>query len=353
MKAVLLHGSNDNYGASKVLLDEVRILVSRGFTVTVIVPTNGPLGPLCHDLGAELIVDEQLIVLRRANITDALGYPKLPTRACDADLLILWTLAMAAYIPHLRMSRIPFYVSVHELLDGLIGRALTALLKLGNFPIVCCSRAVANWIIQSGIDSRRVHVMYPIVSIAVDSVISARPAPEVLRIGVVGRLNGHKGHLEVINAVQHHLVSVGRDLELRIYGGPFPGQEGAADQIRDAAIRDTRVRMMGEVTDMEIQLQQLDLVACFPRKPEPFGLVPIEAWAAGTRTVGYLDGGAQEVIPSVGGIGFERGVSIHKCLAFVVDRYECLPPLPDSSHVLETYSECSRRNVLDQVIGAL
>ena len=42
-KILITHSSNDNYGASKVLINTIDIFIKNGFTVFLILPNNGPL----------------------------------------------------------------------------------------------------------------------------------------------------------------------------------------------------------------------------------------------------------------------------------------------------------------------
>ncbi|WP_160331284.1 glycosyltransferase family 4 protein [Rhodococcus ruber] len=348
MKAVIVHGSNDSYGASRVLLDEVRILSSMGYRVTVAVPSDGPLAQYCDAIGAETVVDPNLLVLRRADLRDAIRVPRIPTYARDADLVVIWTLALSAYAPLLQRAKIPLYVAVHELLAGKVGIAFGRLLAAGRYPVTCCSAAVKSWLQDCGVAEDRLYVTYPIVDSEPRQRIF-RSGSQSLKIGVVGRMNGHKGHLEMAEAISHSSLAR-RQLELILYGGPYPGQERFADEIRNVARKDPRITIIGEVTDVPDHLARLDLVACFPSRPEPFGLVPIEAWISGTRTIGYLDGGAAEVIPTVGGIGFPRSPGIEKFLELVLDNWAGLPPLPTAKDVLPKFSADERASTLSRVI---
>ena len=42
-KILITHSSNDNYGASKVLISIINILIEDGFDIYLILPNNGPL----------------------------------------------------------------------------------------------------------------------------------------------------------------------------------------------------------------------------------------------------------------------------------------------------------------------
>lgn len=306
MKIAILHGSNDTYGATRVLCQEIECLVELGHEIAVFVPHDGPLAQLLAHLGerASVTVDHTLSVLRRSKPSDALRRPRLRTEVVGADLVVLWTLAMVAYAPILRRRDIRFYVSVHELLLGRLGGLVVrGFLASGRFPVCACSEATAEWLRACGVDSGRITVTSPVFSPL--QAIPTRSTHDPLTIAVVGRVNGHKGHLEVARAMRSPGLR-DRDWRLLLFGAPFPGQEGALDALREAIVGDDRVQYRGEAPSLASIATEIDAVACFPSKPEPYGLVPIEAWRVGARSVGFADGGASEVLPIVGGIGIPR-----------------------------------------------
>lgn len=306
MNIAILHGSNDSYGATRVLGQEVECLVRLGHQVCVIVPHPGPLAQDLVHLGdaVTVIVDPAISVLRRSRMRDVVRPPSLRPEVAGADLVVLWTLALAAYIPVLRLRRKRFYVSVHELLHGRTGALLVrALLSTGSFPVTACSSATADWLHSQGVAWRRLTVTFPIFEPVAALPSRERHVPAT--IAVVGRVNGHKGHLEVVRALQTDALG-GHAWRLLLFGAPFPGQEAALSDVLAAAQADPRIEYRGEASSLAAVAHEIDAVLCFPTRPEPFGLVPIEAWRLGIRSAGYADGGAAEVLAIVGGIGVPR-----------------------------------------------
>jgi len=355
MKIAVLHGSNDSYGATRVLCQEVECLVRLGHEVNVFVPHDGPLAESLAHLGrrAEVTVDSGLTVLRRSRPADALRLPALRPGVAAADLVIVWTLALAAYAPALRLRKVPFYVSVHELLPGRVGGALVrGLLAGGRFPVSACSQATAGWLAGAGVDPRRVTVMSPVFS-PLDE-LPTRPPHEPRVFAVVGRVNGHKGHLEVARAFVSPALR-DRDWKLLLYGAPFPGQEDALDAVRAAIAHDDRISYVGEAPSMAALAGTIDAVACFPSKPEPFGLVPVEAWRLGIRSVGYADGGAAEVLALVGGIGVGRTADpvadISAALSAVATAIDERAALAAPEEVNPVFDEERRMGLVAEVIA--
>lgn len=356
MKIAILHGSNDAYGASKVLCQEVECLVSLGHDVLVVVPHPGPLATELARFGSavSVVVDESMVVLRRSKLSDLLHPLTLRPDVARADVVVLWTLALCAYIPILRFGRRRFYVSVHELLLGRLGRWLVRiLLAPGHFPVCACSEATASWLTSNGVSGNRLTVTSPVFA-AVDH-IPVRTTHDPLTLAVIGRVNGHKGHLEVAQALQSSALA-GSPWRLLLFGSPYPGQDDALAAVETMVRHDPRIEYRGEAASVAAVADEIDAVACFPSTPEPFGLVPIEAWRAGIRSVGFADGGAGEVLPVVGGLGVPRTDSplqdIARALARLAISMEEPPDLPSPAQVNPLFSHDRRRALIARVVAA-
>ncbi|MDJ0378971.1 glycosyltransferase family 4 protein [Cryobacterium sp. PH31-L1] len=357
MRIAILHGSNDAYGASKVLCQEVECLVSLGHEVLVVVPHTGPLASELAPFGAavSVVVDPSLVVLRRSKLTDLLHPLVLRHDVARADVVVLWTLALCAYIPVLRLRRRRFYVSVHELLLGRVGGLLVrTLLAAGSFPVCACSEATAAWLHDHGVGRDRISVTAPVFS-AIDN-LPARTVHNPLTVAVVGRVNGHKGHLEVARAFQSQELS-GARWRLLLFGAPYPGQDDALQAVLALVNRDPRIEYRGEAASVSAIAEEIDAVACFPSTPEPFGLVPIEAWRVGVRSVGFADGGAGEVLPVVGGLGVQRTDSpdrdITSALVGLAATVQAEVALPQPARVNPLFSHARRRALIAGVLVQL
>ena len=46
-KILIFHSSNDLYGASKILISTIEILINNGFDIHLFLPCDGPLNKLC------------------------------------------------------------------------------------------------------------------------------------------------------------------------------------------------------------------------------------------------------------------------------------------------------------------
>lgn len=299
MRIVFLYGAADLYGASRVLEVDVRHLAVE-HDVVVVLPFDGPLASRLVSAGAAVRIDPSLVVLRRVNGLRHRAPRAVPAECRGADLVVLWTLALGLYAPLLRLKRIRFGLSIHELLRSRAGAVLARLASFGASWVHVNSVAVQNWILES--TGHLATVVYPSVSPRQDQALDPGPdAPSSLRLVLAGRTNGRKGHMSAIDATvlaRRRGIAVTLDL----FGDPFPGQQRAHETIIDACRHHDEIAYCGAYDSDEPPFSDYDLVLALPTFPEPFGLTPVEAWAAGTRSLGWAAGGLTEALVLADGI---------------------------------------------------
>lgn len=300
-RIAFLHGSNDLYGASKVLVDDASLLASQGHHVSVVLPEHGPLDSLLSRSGITVVV-EPLHALRRVSPWNSRIPIKLPDAVAVADIAVVWTLALATYLPALRIRRVRTVCSVHEILLGRVGSALAHVATSFSSSLIVNSLATKNWIQQYNPRRRPIELAYPVAP-PYDPLPSALPS-NGLRALLAGRVNGHKGHMEAVRAGRIARAG-GLDLQLALVGGSYPGQEHHL-ALLEAEIRGADwVVYDGEVSDIRPQLAACDVMLVPTTRPEPFGIVALEAWAAGRRVIASDEGGLAEAASMVEGVLIE------------------------------------------------
>jgi glycosyltransferase involved in cell wall biosynthesis len=112
---------------------------------------------------------------------------------------------------------------------------------------------------------------------------------------IAGRLHAHKHNdlvIEVCNElkINLHVVGQGRDEEhLKAIAGPT-------------------IKFLGRISDAELQKEYAEAMAYIYPQLEDFGLMPVEAAASGTPTIGANVGGSLEtIIPGKTGQWFNFG----------------------------------------------
>lgn len=300
MRIAILHGSNDLYGASRVLVQDVTVLRELGARCSVVLPEKGPLTEQLFAAGAEVAI-EDLSVLRKVASPVEMLPPcpwHLPAAVREADLVVVWTLALSLYLPALRALRKPVVTSVHEILESRSGAILMRGVGALSSGIMVNSLTTQAWV-RRHVAARPIPVAYPVAPTY--GPVTPPPQGSQYVALLAGRVNGHKGHLEAVAAVAR-ARSEGYPWELVLLGGSYPGQEGhlhaLLEEIEDKPWADYR----GEVPDVRPFLDEANVMLVPTTRPEPFGVVALEAWAAGRRVIASDDGGLAEATRMVEGI---------------------------------------------------
>lgn len=304
MRVCFLHGSNDRYGASRVLVQDVGLLLGLGHEVVVVLPNDGPLTTQLSRLGACVTITH-LAAVRKVDGVRALRLPlHAPVATTRADVTVVWTLALATYLPALAARTRSIICSVHEILPGAPGRTLAASALALSTVITTNSDATTRWLTR-GRANHSVHRMYPAAPPYAPLPLVPSP-PRSIRLLVAGRINGHKGHLEAIRAAEI-ARSRGINVSLTLLGAPFRGQERYASEVAALASSRQWAIFCDEVGDIRPHLARCDVMLVPTTRPEPFGLVALEAWAAGRRVIASDCGGLAEAARLVGGMTVPMG----------------------------------------------
>jgi glycosyltransferase involved in cell wall biosynthesis len=129
--------------------------------------------------------------------------------------------------------------------------------------------------------------------------------PSARIVSIVARINEWKGHVELLGAVAALPPECPAVTVLVV--GTDDGTEQAVRACADRLGLAARVRFLGFRRDVERIMRASDVYA-MPSHEEPFGLVYLEAMAAGTPVVALRSGGTPEaVIDGETGLLAERG----------------------------------------------
>lgn len=314
-RIMFLHPSDELYGSDRCLIETVRSL-PEGSDALILLPVDlpyrGQLGSELRSLGADVrYVD--LFVARRRTLRPhrslstlhalARSIRTLQRIARDEQVNVIFTntLAIPYGDPLARSLGIPHIWHVHEHIADepiIFQRALRSLVRASRGTIIANSRSVA--LALAGGDPRldeRIHVIPNGVDTATFS-RGERNANQTPVIGVVGRLSPRKGTHEAIRAAAL-LKAHGYRFTLRFVGAPPVDRPELLDFYRrevEAYQLSAYVEFKGEVTHPAAAYHGLDIALLPSQRPEPFGLVVIEAMATGLPVLATRNGGGSDEI---------------------------------------------------------
>ena len=311
---LLLHSSAGLYGADVQLLAIARGLDPGRWRPVCVLPERGQLADRLEQAGAEVVV-HPLAVLRRS-LAGPLGSVSM-ARALARDRRELGALARdrGVAVVHdntsvvlggaavARRAGAAHVVHVREVWTGggRAGRAVWPLMRrriLRADAVLCISQAVAAQFPES--KARLLRDGLPRVPVPPPRA-AAREAlglpPDAFVVALVGRVHPWKGQDVLARALaQPELADIGA-IGL-VAGDPVPGSDQGArlDALaRELGVQDRLVRL-GFRDDVDTVLGAADAVTVPSTRPEPLGLVAIEAAAAGVPVVASAAGGVAEVV---------------------------------------------------------
>jgi glycosyltransferase involved in cell wall biosynthesis len=125
------------------------------------------------------------------------------------------------------------------------------------------------------------------------------PARRPLRLLLIGRINSWKGQDLLVEAVAGLNSEEKRNIEVKIVGDTFTGQEHFAEKVRAAIEQHGLSRHFmfeGFADDPSPFYTWADVVVIPSRRPEPFGRVAIEGMAFCRPVIGARHGGLSEIV---------------------------------------------------------
>lgn len=302
---LVLHPSDELYGADRVLLETVKTL-STNDEVEVWLPTDVDYAR--HGLSSELDrmhiphAREDLPVLRRAyaNPRDMAAVSaragrflrRLHTRG--PDQVYVNTSALAPAIPIASALGIPSTLHVHETWGPTERRILGPLCRPADEVVVvgeATRSALTENLRRRAVVRRHTVTAPPPDHDAVATVrrlLAGIDAPVVL---YAGRWTPGKGLAEFLAALRHTHV------HLLLLGGPPPSGQAVdvAEQIARNDLQD-RVHVVGEVDDVWPYIYATDAVVVPSTHPESYPTIALEAIAAGRPVLASDIGGLPEIV---------------------------------------------------------
>ena len=295
MKLLLVSHSASPYGAERVLNALGRGLEERGHDVTVDYPHAGPALEAARGAVSDVRVSGRHRLPRNAR--EVLGFlataPSAVGRvrrlARDGDPDVVWINSL--YNPWAalgaRLSGRPVVWHLHEYpLPEPLGLATALLVGATATGVAAISRFVADGWRRYPWLRRRIAVLpNPLLDPAEPVGTPDRP----FTVGYVGQLEPRKRVTDLVRAV----ARLPDDVHAVIVG------DGKDRPATEAVIRDGRaghrIRLAGYRDDVRAQLARFHCVA-IPSLREPFGLVALEAMAAGVPVVAARSGALPEVL---------------------------------------------------------
>lgn len=321
IRILFVHHSSDLYGSDKVLLSMIGRLDKERYEPIVVLPKKGPLEAA---LGEENVMTLILPLARIGRSTWSVkGLLSLPIsllrsvvafnsafRNIHIDVVHSNTLAVLSGALWSKVRRIPHIWHVHEMIvyPAIVRRFFPWLLKHFASRIICVSGAVKQLLLkeQPCLADKAVVLWNGIErNAAVDNVMAMHLRYHVgadrdtVLVALVGRINRWKGQSLLVEAAEILWRKGVKNVKYLIVGNVPPRQEVFRKKLLS---RIAASPAKGTFTLVDYQANVWNIwdacdIAVVPSvEPEPFGMVAIEAMAAGKPVIAAAHGGLVEIV---------------------------------------------------------
>jgi glycosyltransferase involved in cell wall biosynthesis len=308
---LFVHGSNDLYGASKVLLNVIDTLQKTGqYNLHVLLPYKGVLDEILLEKGIK-VKHKNLGVLRQKyfnfcglinrgiKIIQASVYIRKYIKAQKIDLTYTNTSVILSAGIAARLTGIKSVFHIHETpkRNGIYQKISGGIIDRISDKVITVSKVVSqHWI--KHISEKKITHIYNSIELTHKLDIKKLKTTSSLNIICVGRLSPLKGHEYLMEIISKLKVFV-PEIKVEIIGDIFRGYESyevdLRDMLKELELTDI-ITFTGFVKDMEDKYKDADILIHPSILPDSLPTVILEAMSYGTPVIATDLGGAKELL---------------------------------------------------------
>lgn len=305
MKILLAHQGYELYGSDKMFLLSIRAFIELypHAQITIVLPKKGALSsiigkdyPKCEIQLIELGVLRKS-ELKKFNFSIILSFMRnykfLNTLMKSSDFVYLNSIVVLDILILLRFYTKKKVVHVHEIVEGKVALFFSKVLSFSRAHLFYISKASFNSFSTSNTSSIIVN------GIGSSSINTSLPHQGKLKVLMIGRINSWKGQDVLLKSLILLSDNEKEKIEVKILGGVFEDQHYFLDNLKKIVDENNLGKMVSFIpfSDFPSEIYKWSDVVIVPsKKPEPFGLVAIEAMNLGKPVIASNHGGLKEII---------------------------------------------------------
>ncbi len=308
-KILIAHSSNDNYGASKVLISTIDIFIKNGYDIYLLLPNEGPLN------NNEIIKKTNLKIINlgvfRKKYFNIFGlinrlyfiiksslYIKRFLKKNQIDLVYTNTSTVISPSIAAKFVGKPSIHHIHEIPNSnyIYAKFITTFLNNFSRNIICVSKSVTDFWIKTGLKEFKVNTINN--GFNYKKIKQKNLDQKKIIFTSVSRIIPYKGH-ELLIRLFDVLCKKNNKIHLQIVGDTLTHYEKYLCQlklnIKDRGL-DDRITFIGFREDITTILTKSNFFIHTPISPDPFPTVIFEAIQSGTPVITNNLGGAYEIL---------------------------------------------------------
>ena len=310
-KILLAHSSNDLYGASKILINIIKLLISEGYKVYLFLPEKGPLNEnnIINKCNIE-IVEFGVFRKRYFNFLGLINRLYFIIKSTfiirsfilknKIDLVYTNTSTLISPTIASKLTAIPSIFHIHEIpvSSKLYTKFLVAFFNIFSNKVISVSNSVRNYWIDNGLIKEKVITIYNGFSFNFKT--EKKLINSDLVFSNISRIIPYKGHLFLIDLF-YELSKYKNDLILNIIGDTLPSYESYHDKLKEKVSKynlEKNIRFLGFKPNISEILKKSNFLIHCPTSPDPLPTVIFEAIESETPVIFTNMGGSYEILDS-------------------------------------------------------
>ena len=310
-KILLAHSSNDLYGASKILLNIIELLINEGYKVYLFLPEKGPLHEnniikKCNINIIEFGVFRKRyfnffgLINRFYHIIKSTFVIRSFILKNKIDLVYTNTSTLISPTIASKLSGIPSIFHIHEIpvSSKLYTRFLVTFFNIFSSKVISVSNAVSNYWIDNGLLKEKIIKIYNGFNFNFSTEKNLSKSQIV--ITNISRIIPYKGHLFLIELF-NELSKFKNNLILNIIGDTLPEYESYYNELKEKVEQynlTKKINFIGYQSDVKKYLEKSNFFIHCPIKPDPLPTVVFEGIESGTPVIFTNLGGSYEILDS-------------------------------------------------------
>ncbi len=308
-KILISHSSNDQYGASKVLINTIDVFIKNGFEIFLFLPNKGPLNnnETIKKTNLKII---KLGIFRKKYLTifgliNRLYFIikssliiKNFIKKNQIDLVYINTSTVISPSIAAKLSGIPSIYHVHEIPIGnpIYSRFISAFLNVFPREIICVSKSVYDFWTINGLNKSKAKIIYNGFNIKKSK--SKIFSNNKIIFTSISRIIPYKGHSLLIR-IFDMLCKKNKNIYLQIVGDTLPEYQKYLNELKiDIKKRglNNKIKFLGFREDIVSILNKSNFFIHTPLSPDPLPTVIFEAIICKKPVITNNLGGAYEIL---------------------------------------------------------
>ena len=338
-KVLLAHSSNDLYGASKILINIIELLISEDYEVHLFLPEKGPL----HENNIVKKCNIKIVefgVFRKQyfnffGLINRIYYIIKSTLIIRSFILknkidLVYTNTSTLISPTIasKLSGTPSIFHIHEIpvSSKLYTKFLATFFNLFSTRLISVSNSVRNYWIDNGLLKEKIITIYNGFNFNFQT--KKKLSDSQLVFSNISRIMPYKGQLFLIELF-NELLKVRNDLILNIIGDTLPAYESYYNKIKEKVSKyslEKNIRFLGFKPNISEILTKSNFLIHCPISPDPLPTVIFEAIESNTPVIYTSLGGSYEILDfGKNGLAIDHHSvkkSVEKILEFLENKLE-------------------------------